>query len=208
LASVVCVQDQRLGAWENCGGHKSNFDCPPMICAVTFAAAALVGGWQGVRMVSRTQFTLSAALGLTVIAQSVAGQCEPMGWRAFGSGVTSTTGSAEVNAMTTWDDGSGEALYIGGKFTHVDGVEASNIAKWDGKTWTSLSASTDGDVHALHVWNDGNGDALYVGGAFASIGGVAANRIAKWDGAAFSALGLGIGRMRVDSHRILATLQA
>jgi hypothetical protein len=133
-------------------------------------------------MVSRTQFTLSAALGLTVIAQSVAGQCEPMGWRAFGSGVTSTTGSAEVNAMITWDNGTGEALYIGGTAS----VAISYFARLEACIWVAVDGGVTGNsvtgsfpsVFGLATW----GDSLYVGGNFTTIGGASANGIIRYKG--------------------------
>src|SRR5690606_21167377 len=34
--------------------------------------------------------------------------------------------------LEVFDDGSGAALYIGGDFTRAGGVDAANIARWDG----------------------------------------------------------------------------
>ncbi len=98
-----------------------------------------------------------------------------------------------VYALAVYDDGSGEALYVGGNFTTAGGQTANHIARWDGKTWRALSHSgsdiaTDGFVATLAVWDDGTGEGLYAGGLFATAGGVTANGIARWDGAGWSVL--------------------
>src|SRR5258708_33671922 len=90
-----------------------------------------------------------------------------------------------VAALTVFDDGTGPALYAGGKFTAAGGVVVNNIAKWDGTQWSALgSGMGDGflspSVSALTVFDDGTGAALYAGGQFATAGGVAANDIAAW----------------------------
>ena len=106
----------------------------------------------------------------------------------------------EVIAMTAFDDGSGPALYAGGKFSSAGGVAADYIAKWDGSAWSPLGGgmSASGNdwpwVFALEVFDDGTGGgpALFAGGTFTGAGGVAANYIAKWDGSAWSPLGSGV----------------
>ena len=113
-------------------------------------------------------------------------------WSKLGNGISGILNSAVVNALTVFDDGSGggPALYAGGYFTHAENVLASNIAKWDGTTWSSLGSGTNGGVGALAVFDDGSGagPALYVGGSFTS----PASRIAKWDGTGWSQVGQGM----------------
>lgn len=97
----------------------------------------------------------------------------------------------------TWDDGAGEALYVGGRFLTIDGVSASRIAKWDGSTWSPLGTGLSGpgvtpSVMAMVAFDDGSGEALYVAGqTFTSAGGVPVARIARWDGSNWSAVGDG-----------------
>src|SRR6266568_6959681 len=91
-----------------------------------------------------------------------------------------------VNAAVV--DGSGN-LYIGGQFTVVGDVFATNIAKWNGSSWTALGSGVNGGVSALAV----SGSDLYAGGAFTMAGDSAANYIAKWNGRSWSALGSGMG---------------
>ena len=84
----------------------------------------------------------------------------------------------------------GGDLFAGGIFTKAGGVEAMNIAKWDGTSWSPLGGGIDCEgcvVNSLAVI----GTELYVAGGFSEAGGVAANNIAKWDGTQWSPLGSG-----------------
>ncbi len=111
-------------------------------------------------------------------------------WAPVGTGFGTFT---TVNAFTIFDDGSGDALYVGGAFLVAGFVSANNIAKWDGANWTPLGLGVGFIARTLTVFDDGNGDALYVGGRFTTAGGAAANHVAKWDGTTWSALGSGMG---------------
>src|SRR6185436_14123382 len=82
---------------------------------------------------------------------------------------------------------SGSDLYAGGIFTMAGGTAATNIAKWNGSSWSALGSGLNGHVYALAVL----GGELYVGGYFTMAGGSAANYIAKWNGSTWSALGSG-----------------
>ena len=128
-------------------------------------------------------------------------------WSALGSGVagnSSPYGDPSVHALAVFDDGSGPALYVGGRFTIAGGVAANRIAKWNGSTWSPLGAGTgnglDPSVYALTVHDDGGGPALYVGGGFTRAGGMTANRIAKWSGSAWSPLGSGMANGHCDDE--------
>lgn len=46
-------------------------------------------------------------------------------------------------------------LYVGGQFTSINGVSATNIARWDGATWTALGSGSTSPVNAL-AWSRGN----------------------------------------------------
>ncbi|MBX3323034.1 MAG: hypothetical protein KF757_08605 [Phycisphaeraceae bacterium] len=107
-----------------------------------------------------------------------------------------------VDVMAIWDDGTEQAVYVGGSFTIAGCAnDVQNIAKWDGTSWSSLTGANGTGVNdvvrALQVFDDGSGPALYVGGNFTIAGGVAANRIARWSGTDWSALttqgGNGVG---------------
>jgi len=115
-------------------------------------------------------------------------------WHDVGGGMTGTSvATTQVLCMTTFDDGDGEALYVGGNFTAAGGVPAVRIAKWNGTTWSALgSGFVGGNVNALTVYNDGTGDALYATGAFTTSGVTTVNRLAKWNGTTWTMVGTGL----------------
>jgi hypothetical protein len=90
-------------------------------------------------------------------------------------------------------DSSGN-LYVGGGFTMVGDVFATNVAKWDGRSWSALGSGI-GDapgfqwVSALALL----GGDLYAGGSFTTAGGSPATNVAKWNGSNWSAVGSGVG---------------
>jgi hypothetical protein len=71
------------------------------------------------------------------------------------------------------------------------GTAITNIAKWDGTSWTALGSGLGGVfpyVIALAV----SGSDLYAGGVFTTAGSNNVNYIAKWDGTNWTALGSGM----------------
>ena len=112
-------------------------------------------------------------------------------WSALSTGIP-LGNYTRVMAMTVAGNGD---VYVGGAFTQAGGVVASNIAKWNGTSWSALGtgvgpgSGSAAPVAALAV--AGNGD-VYAGGSFTQAGGVAANYVAKWNGSAWSALGTGV----------------
>lgn len=97
---------------------------------------------------------------------------------------------AEINVISLVDGN----LYVGGKFNRIGGIEANNIAKWDGDNWQALGSGIEDDpyqnatVRAIAVM----GDDLFAGGNFSHAGGVPVNHIAKWDGENWSDLDEGL----------------
>ncbi len=113
-------------------------------------------------------------------------------WSPLGNGLTRNTGFAQGFHMTTFDDGSGTALYVAGSFNRINGTQAAeNVAKWDGTAWSPMGDGLDGQVQELVVFNDGSGDALYALGSFNNSGTNPMPRIAKWNGSAWEAVGAG-----------------
>lgn len=139
--------------------------------------------------VSVNSARLVGAAVLLLVASPTAGAQGPCAWAALGPGFYGF-----VNAMTTFDDGTGPALYASGRFSLVSGIPTNAVAKWDGTSWSSIGAAGGNMgtiIDALTVFDDGTGPALYAAGRFLTLGGVAASRIAKWDGSSWSALGSG-----------------
>ncbi|MBI1304105.1 MAG: hypothetical protein GC172_10000 [Phycisphaera sp.] len=114
-------------------------------------------------------------------------------------GTTPIAGNVPLIIFTSHvhDDGTGPALYVGGRFTSIDGVAASRIARWNGTSWSAVGSGVTGSgvspsINTMVTFDDGTGPALYVGGqTFVTAGGVPANRVAKWDGKNWSAVGDG-----------------
>lgn len=76
----------------------------------------------------------------------------------------------------------GTDLYVAGiGINQAGGTRVSNIAKWDGTSWTSIGGTT-GQLYCLAT----DGTNLYVGGSFSNIGGVAAENLARWNGSSWS----------------------
>ncbi|MEM1180287.1 MAG: hypothetical protein AAGM22_18230 [Acidobacteriota bacterium] len=95
---------------------------------------------------------------------------------------------ATIEALRTFDDGSGTKLYAAGDFLRTEPPMLEDIAAWDGTSWHPLGTGLGGIGRTLTVYNDGAGPALYVGGSFEEADGVTVNHIARWDGVGFSTL--------------------
>lgn len=115
-----------------------------------------------------------------------------------------------VHSMVTHDDGSGNSLYVAGAFLTAGSVQAYNIARWDGTSWSALGDGLINRVRVLAVFDDGSGEGpcLYAGGEFSAAGDVGGSglrpetivtarradplrHIARWNGSEWSALGEG-----------------
>jgi hypothetical protein len=110
-------------------------------------------------------------------------------WSALVSGASNGV-NGNVNALTV--DLSNN-IYAGGTFTTAGQVNANNIARWHGTTWSALVAGAsngvNGNVTALTVDLSNN---IYAGGSFTTAGQVNANNIARWNGTAWSVLDTGV----------------
>lgn len=91
-------------------------------------------------------------------------------------------GFAIVRALTL--DASGN-LFAAGTFTSAGSAAASNIARWNGSSWSALGSGVNGTVWTLAV--DAS-DHVFAGGQFTTAGNVPAAYIVKWDGAAWAPL--------------------
>ena len=122
----------------------------------------------------------------TVAATNIA-RWNGSSWSAVGSGITAPAGDPYYDGIVRALVVSGSDLYMGGHFTTAGGIAATNIAKWDGGSWSALGAGMNYYVYTLAV----SGSDLYAGGSFTTAGGISANNIAKWNGSNWSALGSG-----------------
>ena len=138
-------------------------------------------------------FPRSGGIGVTNLARWTGAA-----WEQVGGGITGG------NFGVYWFDGesgyvlsgatyalasSAGGLMVGGDFTDAGGLNATNLALWNGTNWSAFGGYTDGSVN--HILSDGTND--WITGSFSTIGGVQASGIAKWNGATWTNLGLGIG---------------
>ena len=137
-----------------------------------------------------------------VTANSIAAW-DGVGWSALGSGVFGGF-SPFVTSLIVFDDGSGEALYAGGRFDGIGGVSTRNLARWDGTSWSRVGGglsptSSLFGVEAMTVFDDGTGPALYVAAHSFFPAGQPATNVAKWDGQSWTSVGQEIGTGRLTS---------
>ncbi len=118
-------------------------------------------------------------------------------WSKIGDGYTTGIGPG-VFAIQPFDDGSGEKLYVAGRFTVFGNASNSAIvARWNGTEWEGLGdglgrAATFAGAEAMVVFDDGTGPALYVGGRDI-IAGAGVYNVVKWDGTEWTGVGQNLG---------------
>jgi hypothetical protein len=96
-------------------------------------------------------------------------------WQSLGKGLAggvSATGPT-VQAIAVYKN----QVFIGGDFSSVSGVKASNIAAYSGGKWDAVGGGTDAAVESLAV----SGNYLYAGGGFGKAGGASVGApVARW----------------------------
>jgi trimeric autotransporter adhesin len=110
------------------------------------------------------------------------------GWVSVGGGLyQALSGTGGVRDLKVFDDGTGPALFVLGRFDRAGGpggIPALNIAKWDGQTWHALGAGVGGFPNYLAIADDGRGPSLFVDGNFSFCGGGQSRNICQWVGCA------------------------
>jgi hypothetical protein len=81
------------------------------------------------------------------------------------------------------------AIYIGGGFNRISGINCNGIARWDGTNWQPLDSGVD--VDSLNPYKGISklkviGNELYAIGNFTQAGGIPVNGFAKWNGTNWS----------------------
>ena len=124
-------------------------------------------------------------------------------WSAMDLGVSGAGSDGYgpyVNALVV----AGTNLYAGGDFSAAGVVSASNIAQWNGNSWSAMGLGITGTgidsygprVNALAA----SGNTVYAGGDFTTAGGVSATNIAQWQYGSWSAMGSGISDAGSDGY--------
>ena len=137
---------------------------------------------QATRSVAVTAILSLLLAGLGLVSAGPA-QAAPAWWTAY-PGVTGVVNVVAVDPLgRTW---------IGGNFSSVDGMAASDVAMWNGAQWNTLAGGVTSpnvsEVRDIAFDNSGN---AYVGGAFAGATGVSSRNIIMWNGTSWQAMGTG-----------------
>jgi hypothetical protein len=110
------------------------------------------------------------------------GGCMPL----YGTAVGNPGLDQSAWALESFNDGNGSQLYAGGYFANAGGVSATDVAAWDGTSWSAVGSGPNiGPVQDFEVYYDGRTVALYAAGGFAGPSG----GIARWDGSSWTTIG-------------------
>jgi len=151
--------------------------------SIGFAGAALALVSDGTNLYVGGSFTNAGGVLNTNIARY-----DGTNWYSMGGGIGYYNSLGSYVYVLELHNGQ---LYAGGIFTNAGSIAATNVAVWDGSSWSSLGAGSANGVNNQVSALAFQGDVLYVGGSFSVAGGVSANGIASWDGASWSPLGAG-----------------
>ncbi len=122
-------------------------------------------------------------------------------WTSLGA-LTDFTGCTIASDLRSHDDGTGQKLYLAGRFRTVAGVNVWNVARWNGASWSSVrtgvgEGALDQGVSLLTVSDDGSGPSLYAAGNVVGSFPLQTYGILRWDGSSWLPVGgsgLGHGR--------------
>jgi hypothetical protein len=115
----------------------------------------------------------------TILFTSLVNYVIAQSWSPVGPGIGSDYDNS-VRSLATYN---GE-LYACGSFNISGNVAATNIAKWNGNSWSAVGNGIGSEVYSLKVYNG----ELCAGGSFVTAGDVDANGIARWNGTNWSAI--------------------
>src|SRR5438445_11568490 len=82
----------------------------------------------------------------------------------------------------------GSALFVGGHFFSVGGVQATNVASLGNAEWRALGQGVNGSGFPNALSMSQFAGSLFVGGNFSEAGEGSANSMAAWDGTNWSTL--------------------
>ncbi len=76
-----------------------------------------------------------------------------------------------IRTAAVFDDGAGEALFIGGPFIGIGGTPIRHLARWNGAAWTEVAGGVTAAVNNLLVFDRARAsDSLFVAGDFSFAG--------------------------------------
>jgi hypothetical protein len=169
--------------------------CTGPRCLVEVLAMAVYDDGSGPALYIAGNFTRAGG----IIANHIA-RWDGQDWSPLispGGGETENGVNARVTALVVHDDGTGEALYVGGEFTTAGGQTANRIARWTADGWAPVDpfgVGLDAAPEALAVFDYGDGPQLFAGGSIFEAQFEPVNNIARWDGREWWSLEDPIGR--------------
>lgn len=131
---------------------------------------------------------MKSALGtlsvLVTLSGALGAQC--LDWRGFPLTPPELTG--DVLAATTFDDGTGTALYLGGAIDRTPGqpwLGLKGVQRWNGSAYSNVGSGISRTVRALSAFDDGSGAKLYAGCDFEPF----KSSVRRWDGSTWQSVG-------------------
>jgi hypothetical protein len=162
----------RDGVWEDLGG---GFDAPAFSLAVHDDGT-------GPALYAAGQFEFSGSTLLNGVARWDGSQ-----WQPVGQGIELGGPEIGIIAMTSHETAQGSRLVVGGRFAaFADETPTTNVAAWDGVSWSPLGEGLDELVYDLESVDFGSGARLFAGGDFGASGETEILRFAEWDGSAWN----------------------
>lgn len=121
-------------------------------------------------------------------------------WSDIRAPLSNGTGRAWISRVGTY---AGD-LVAAGRFDHIDGNPAVNIARWNGATWQALGAGLNGEAADLTLYEG----RLVAVGSFTASGAQPALYVARFDGVAWQPMGSGfnanVNQVHVHGGRLYA----
>ncbi|MEI6764349.1 MAG: T9SS type A sorting domain-containing protein [Bacteroidota bacterium] len=174
--------------WDNSFG-AANSPNGPVYAIFVKDSSIYIGG----------SFTMAGSINANSIARWDGHQ-----WYALGEGVGGGSGPLAPTVYAITVDNNNH-VFAGGNFISAGSMLASNIAMWDGSSWTSLDSGMNAEVKALAVGSAGE---IYAGGLFTASGTMPLMHIAQWNGTDWTDVGGGISGSTVNSIAIKGTTVA
>lgn len=133
------------------------------------------------------------------VAINYAAQWNGTTWAIIGTGFSGIGVTDGIYSLVIGPNG---LLYIGGRYSLVNGDPGDNIVSWNGTAFAQLSTGTNNRVQAMTFAPDGR---LFIGGSFTTAGGATATRSAVWNGVAWAALSTGLSGSSGEVYRVVAS---
>ncbi len=109
-------------------------------------------------------------------------------WSPVGAGPTGPIAGEQDQAIVAAVESYKGAIYVGGRFSSVNGQPAAGVAYWDGVSWAATPGDIDGFVWTMTRYETD----LFVGGDFTNISGIQSDGIAQWNGSTWASVGGGV----------------